>query len=207
MLIQFKQAGPERAGYTQDCLTPRADFAPRTLGRNLSLYLASRVVANWWLYRDPEIAYHRVRRDKKFVLRGARMGVPGAARTIALAFAGMAVLCLVAAARETPRLVPQLELTDLEPQKLAFAPDDATLLMVVNESGRIDLFDIGNPGRPVKITEIGAAARAAAFAPKGTARDRSKLSPAARTARSGCGRSTASLRRSRSRDTTAGSRA
>ena len=47
--------------------------------------------------------------------------------------------------------------------------------MVVNESGRIDLFDISNPGRPVKITEIAAAAQDAAFTPKGTARDKIRI--------------------------------
>jgi WD40 repeat protein len=47
--------------------------------------------------------------------------------------------------------------------------------MVVNSSGRIDLFDISNSGRPVKITEIGAAASDAAFTPKGTARDKIQI--------------------------------
>ena len=107
--------------------------------------------------------------------RGEYMGVPAAVRTFALAFAGMAVLCVAAVAREAPRFVPQLELTDLQPRKVAFSPDDATLLMVVNQSGRIDLFDISNPGRPVKITEIGAAASDAAFTPKGTARDKIQI--------------------------------
>jgi WD40 repeat protein len=103
------------------------------------------------------------------------MGMAVAARTIALAFVGMAAMCVPAAARETPRFVPQLALTELQPQKVAFAPDDATLLMVVNESGRIDLFDISNPNRPVKITEIAAAAKDAAFTPKGTARDKIRI--------------------------------
>jgi|HubBroStandDraft_1064217.scaffolds.fasta_scaffold00077_45 hypothetical protein len=74
------------------------------------------------------------------------------------------------AATEPFRIVPQLELTDLHPKKVAFAPDDDTLLMVVNDNGRIDIFDISNPGRPVKITEIGAGAEDAAFTPKGTPR-------------------------------------
>jgi hypothetical protein len=51
------------------------------------------------------------------------------------------VEAVLAAAREAPRLVPQLALTDLDPIKVAFAPDDATLLMSVNSNGRIDLFD------------------------------------------------------------------
>jgi hypothetical protein len=103
------------------------------------------------------------------------MGVSAAVRTFALAVAGMALLCAAADALEAPRFVPQLGLTDLEPRKVAFAPGDATLLMVVNQSGRIDLFDISNPGRPVKITEIGADASDAAFTPKGTARDKIKI--------------------------------
>jgi WD40 repeat protein len=103
------------------------------------------------------------------------MGVSAAVRTFALAVAGMALLCAAADLREAPRFVPLLGLTDLEPRKVTFAPGDATLLMVVNQSGRIDLFDIGNPGRPVKITEIGADASDAAFTPKGTARDKIKI--------------------------------
>jgi hypothetical protein len=67
---------------------------------------------------------------------------------------------------EDARIVPQLEITDLQPDKVAFAPDDGTLLMVVNRHGRIDLFDISNPGRPAKITEIAAAGSDAAFTPK-----------------------------------------
>jgi WD40 repeat protein len=47
--------------------------------------------------------------------------------------------------------------------------------MVVNKSGRIDLFDISNPGRAVKITEITAAAEDAAFTPKGTPRDKIQI--------------------------------
>jgi hypothetical protein len=46
------------------------------------------------------------------------------------------------AALEDTRIVPQLEITGLQPLRVAFAPDDGTLLMVVNGHGRIDLFDI-----------------------------------------------------------------
>jgi hypothetical protein len=53
-----------------------------------------------------------------------------------------------AAAREAIRYVPQLELTDLQPIQVSFCPDDETLLLVVNAHGRIDLFDLSNPGRP-----------------------------------------------------------
>jgi WD40 repeat protein len=58
---------------------------------------------------------------------------------------------------------------------VVFAPDDDTLLMVVNDHGRIDIFDISNPGRPVKITEIAASAADAAFTPKGTPREKIKI--------------------------------
>ena len=47
--------------------------------------------------------------------------------------------------------------------------------MVVNSKGRIDIFDISNPGRPAKITEIAAAAVDAAFTPKGTPRDKVRI--------------------------------
>jgi WD40 repeat protein len=84
-------------------------------------------------------------------------------------------LCAPAAAREVARFIPHLSLTDLQPVKVLFAPDDSTLLLVVNSNGRIDLFDISNSGRPVKITEISAAAVDAAFTPKGTSRDNIKI--------------------------------
>jgi WD40 repeat protein len=82
---------------------------------------------------------------------------------------------LPGAAREEIRYVPQLELTDLRPIKVSFSPDDNTLLVVVNRNGRIDLFDLSNPGRPVKITEIAANAQDAIFSPKGTRRDKIKI--------------------------------
>jgi hypothetical protein len=109
---------------------------------------------------------------------------------------------LPGAAREEIRYVPQLELTDLRPIKVSFSPDDNTLLVVVNRNGRIDLFDLSNPGRPVKITEIAANAQDAIFSHGGI---KSRSSPAASTAASGYGRSTASRRPSPSRDTKAGS--
>jgi WD40 repeat protein len=81
---------------------------------------------------------------------------------------------LPGAAQEEIRYVPQLELTDLRPFKVSFCPDDETLLLVVNDDGRIDLFDTSNPGRPMKITEI-ANSRDAAFTPKGTPRDKIQI--------------------------------
>src|SRR5215471_17813582 len=98
---------------------------------------------------------------------------------IVLAFLGLAASLArqlaVAAALEEARIVPQLQLTDLSPEKVAFAPDDGTLLIVVNSNGRIDLFDITNPGRPAKVTEVGAAATDAAFTPKGIPRDKLRI--------------------------------
>jgi WD40 repeat protein len=79
------------------------------------------------------------------------------------------------AASEPLRLVPQLALTDLHPHKLAFAPGDETLLMVVNDDGRIDVFDLGNPALPAKITEIEAGAADAAFVPGAATRAQIKI--------------------------------
>src|SRR5262245_34675111 len=107
--------------------------------------------------------------------RSGPMGLATAGRTIAFAFAGAALLCVSAAARDTPRFVPQLALTDLLTTRAAFAPDDTTLLISVNANGRIDLLDISNPGRPVKITEIWAAANDAGFTPGGTTREKIRI--------------------------------
>src|ERR1700730_6205224 len=107
------------------------------------------------------------------------MGRLGSAGTIALALLGLVASLFgnsgPGAANELIRFVPQLEITDLSPHKVAFAPDDDTLLMVVNSHGRVDIFDISNPGRPVKITEIAAGAADAAFSPKGTPREKIKI--------------------------------
>jgi hypothetical protein len=73
------------------------------------------------------------------------MGMLRAALTTALTLFGLAVTLVgtsvPGAAVEDTRFVPQLELTDLQPVKVTFAPDDDTLLMVVNAHGRIDIFD------------------------------------------------------------------
>jgi hypothetical protein len=75
----------------------------------------------------------------------------------ALAIFALAMIILAIsspiAAREEVRYVPQLELTDLQPQQVLFCPDDETLLLVLNRDGRIDLFDVSNPGRAVKICD------------------------------------------------------
>jgi WD40 repeat protein len=89
-------------------------------------------------------------------------------RAVAFTLAGLVALCLPAAARDARRFVPQLALTDLSPRKVAFAPGDAALLIFVNQHGRIDLFDVSNPGRVLKVTEVLAGAKDAAFSPDGT---------------------------------------
>jgi len=68
---------------------------------------------------------------------------------------------------EEIRYVPQLGLTELAPTKVSFNPRDAQTLMVVNRNGRIDLIDVSNPDRPIKMLEIHAGARDAAFNPAG----------------------------------------
>jgi hypothetical protein len=55
-----------------------------------------------------------------------------------------------AAAREAPWSLGST-LTDLDPIKVAFAPDDATLLMSVNSNGRIDLFDNTSLGALIEL--------------------------------------------------------
>jgi hypothetical protein len=58
---------------------------------------------------------------------------------------GMALVMSVAlGAERAVRFVPQLGLTDLAPSKVSFAPNDATLLLVVNVSGRLDIFDLSS---------------------------------------------------------------
>ncbi len=76
---------------------------------------------------------------------------------------------------ETRRFVPQLDITDLSPRKVMFAPGDDTLLLVVNFGGRIDVFDIRSPREPVKITEIDAGAENASFSPRETQRDKIRI--------------------------------
>ena len=63
---------------------------------------------------------------------------------------------------EEIRYVPQLGLTELAPEKVSFNPRDAQTLMVVNRNGRIDLIDVSNPDRPIKMLEIRAGASDAA---------------------------------------------
>jgi WD40 repeat protein len=82
---------------------------------------------------------------------------------------------LPSTARENIRYVPQLGLTDIRPVKVSYCPDDETLLLIVNDHGRIDLFDLSNPRRPAKITEIAANAIDAAFTPQGTPRDKIQI--------------------------------
>jgi WD40 repeat protein len=73
------------------------------------------------------------------------------------------VMSAASRAERAVRLVPQLGLTDLGPIKVSFAPNDPNLLLVVNNSGRLDtpgrldIFDLSS-GQPVKVTEIAAGA-------------------------------------------------
>jgi WD40 repeat protein len=93
--------------------------------------------------------------------RYPRPAVPLLARCLIL----LALLCCGTTAVGQDRYVPQHGLTDLDPWKIDFHPTDGTRLLVVNQSGRIDLFDIANPDRPVKTAEIFAGAEDAAFDP------------------------------------------
>ena len=63
--------------------------------------------------------------------------------------------------------IPQLTLTDLRPQVAVFHPRDNSRILVVNDVGRIDVFNIGDWANPTKEVEIWAGARAAAFSPNG----------------------------------------
>jgi WD domain, G-beta repeat len=82
---------------------------------------------------------------------------------------------LQAGIAETRRFVPQLSITDLSPRKVMFAPGDDKLLLVVNNTGRIDIFDISSPREPIKITEIHAGAVDASLSPKETRRDKMRI--------------------------------
>jgi WD40 repeat protein len=106
------------------------------------------------------------------------MARPGVATVTAITLAVLTVLVgLWQSARAIGwsndiRFVPQLEITDLHPVQVRFAPnEDDALLMVVNQNGRIDVLDISNPDAPVKVTEIQAGAADAGFTPGRTRRD------------------------------------
>jgi len=92
--------------------------------------------------------------------------------TLLAALVGLSPCARASGISDSARFVPQLELTDLDPVKVALAPDDDTLLLVVNGNGRVDVFDISNPGTPVKITEIQTSATDAVFAPTRTKREK-----------------------------------
>ena len=85
----------------------------------------------------------------------------------ALLQATLPVFVAVPAVAEQIRYVPQLGLTDLAPRKILFRPGDPQTLMVVNWTGRIDLFDVSNQDHPIKMPEIRANAHDAAFNPAG----------------------------------------
>jgi WD40 repeat protein len=92
--------------------------------------------------------------------------------TLLAALVGMSSCARAGEISDAIRIVPQLELTDLHPVKVAFAPDDDALLLIVNINGRVDIFDVSNPGAPAKITEILANANDAAFASTRTKREK-----------------------------------
>jgi len=72
------------------------------------------------------------------------------------------------------RFVPQLALTDFQPRKVMYAPGDASLLLVVNVRGRLDLFDLSGT-EAVKIAEIVANAEDAAFGPVAASRAKTPI--------------------------------
>ena len=76
-------------------------------------------------------------------------------------------LASTASAQSEKRYVPQLGLSVLSPKKVAFHLSRDDLLLVVNDDGRIDLLNIPDPNRLLKIGEIFASATDAAFSPKG----------------------------------------
>ena len=65
------------------------------------------------------------------------------------------------------RLVPQHSVTSFLPISVTFHPHDKDILMVLNSYGRIDIFDIRNATRPVKVLEIPSGASTASFGPYG----------------------------------------
>ena len=67
-----------------------------------------------------------------------------------------------------PRLVPQLTLTNLEPTAVAFHPGDRDTFLVLNRSGRVDIFTIGDGGQLTKSLELPGVHDAVAFSPDGT---------------------------------------
>ena len=71
-----------------------------------------------------------------------------------------------ASAQSGKRYVPHLGLSVLSPTKVAFHPG-GDLFLIVNDDGRIDLINISVPSRLLKIFEIFADARDAAFSPEG----------------------------------------
>ena len=119
-----------------------------------------------------------------------------------IVLANMTLFICAAAAQKEISYVPQLDLTDLEPRRVAFCPDDETLILVLNLNGRVDLFDVSNPRQPVKVAEIGSDVRAATFTPKGTSRERFALFQVMRMGVSGSGQSAESLHRTHFRPMT-----
>ena len=61
------------------------------------------------------------------------------------------------------RFVPQHHITNFSPAIVRFHPKDHNFLMVLNNDGRIDLFDIRNWEKPIKFFELSATANYASF--------------------------------------------
>src|SRR3954470_16076474 len=106
-------------------------------------------------------------------------GISGRLRRAALGIVALLLITagfswLQAGFAETHRFLPQLSITDLSPRKVMFAPSDDNLLLVVNETGRINVFDLRNPCAPTKITEIYAGATDAAIS-KGKRHDKVRV--------------------------------
>ena len=101
--------------------------------------------------------------------RGELPGGDGRGRAVRLALLYVVFLLVLAApaAAEHPRFVPQLGLTEFRPKSVAFHPKNDDTLLVVEATGRISLFDVSNPGLPIRISEFEARARTAAFHPAG----------------------------------------
>jgi|GEM_PF-829246 len=58
---------------------------------------------------------------------------------------------------DSPRFVPQLEITSFTPRSVALA-GTAGLLVVANNDGRVDVLDVSDPSRPQKLSEFFAGA-------------------------------------------------
>ncbi len=91
---------------------------------------------------------------------------------LAIALSGKAAL---GNAPENARFVPPPGIDGSSAGEGRIAPNNGALLMVVNASGRIGLFEIIDPNQWARIAEIAADAKDVAFTPKGTSRDKVRI--------------------------------